>query len=121
MLNHPVCCIHPSKCCVITCSVSRPVSWDYPLASPVVTLGWECQGGHRTEDKPDLYDEFPVFPPDRIVSLWSIRGTMAFCRVDTWGRGQGREDQTVMMENREEARLVMVENQEEACCAMVDN
>ena len=64
------------------------MSWDYPLASPVVTLGWECQGGHRTEDKPDLYDEFPVFPPDRIVSLWSIRGTMAFCRVDTWGRGQ---------------------------------
>ena len=84
-------------------------------------LEWEFEGVQRTEDKPDLYDEFPAFPPDRIVSLWSIRGTMAFCRVDTWGRGQGREDQTVMMENREEARLVMVENQEEACCAMVDN
>ena len=63
MLNHPVCCIHPSKCCVITCSVSRPVSWDYPLASPVVTLGWECQGGHRTEDKADLDDELPTFLP----------------------------------------------------------
>ena len=46
---------------------------------------------------------------------------MAFCREDTWGRGQGQEDETVMVENREEARLVIVENQEEACCAMVDS
>ena len=46
---------------------------------------------------------------------------MAFCRVDTCGGGQGQEDQTVMVENQEEARLVIVENQEEACCAMVDS
>ena len=114
--------MHPSSpvmSCVITCSGLRPESWDSPIQRKLWSGSVREYRGQRTILTSMM--SFLPSPPDRIVSLWSIRGTMAFCRVDTWGRGQGREDQTVMMENREEARLVMVENQEEACCAMVDN
>ena len=78
--------MHPSSpvmSCVITCSGLRPESWDSPIQRKLWSGSVREYRVQRTEDKPDLYDEFTAFPPDRIVSLWSIRGMMAFCRVDT--------------------------------------
>ena len=78
--------------------------------------------GQRTSQT-DLYDEFSAFIPDRIVPVVHQRHD-GLLQERHLGYGVGVKnggDETVILENREEARLVMVENQEEACCAMVDN
>lgn len=70
--------------------------------------------GQRTS-LTDLYDELSAFLPDRIVPVVHQRQRPSAGETPgVRGRSQGWGDETVILENREEARLVMAEDQEKA-------